>query len=134
VITAIDPAYLGLALGHRRIDILPVSRSVEYASKVVVQRKIASPSPFPSHSADHRAEGILRGGSIEAVERTADEMLDAIAEQIRNGSKYVLETGNLRRRELPAVARILDIFPVTTIGPNLYLLAPPNAPPSSQED
>jgi hypothetical protein len=133
LISAIDPAYLSLMLKDRAIQFLPVSRTVEYASKVMSPTKLLDPDPYPAHCLEHRAEAVLKAG-IDPVKATADEMMDTIELQIKQDRVFVLETGHITELEYPAVEKLLTRFPTRKISRDLYRLGPPSAKSSDPAD
>ena len=59
VLSAIDPVYLErLAAAGSSRRIVPLSRRVEYASKVIAPRRIDHPNPPPANWHDHRASSL----------------------------------------------------------------------------
>ncbi len=86
IVTAIDAVFLDPYLvQHSGRLIVPIDRDVEYASKVIVRRRTASPNPPPVSAVDHCAEGLLRAGAIRPFPYTADEAPERIAAFIREG-------------------------------------------------
>lgn len=92
VISGLEPVYLQALerVGSKR-TFIAASRDVEFASKLLtrvrVPREIANPTgPF-----DHRAPGLVAGGSVEAHARTADEMTAEIERTVREGRPVFLE-------------------------------------------
>lgn len=71
IVTAIEPAYLENFPGVGERKIIPISRTVEYASKVLVRRRIRELNPEPSGWWDHRGAGLLAGGAEEVISWTA---------------------------------------------------------------
>jgi 4-amino-4-deoxy-L-arabinose transferase-like glycosyltransferase len=96
VISAIDPVYLERLAAHgsaRRI--VPISRNVEYASKVLVPTRIDLPSASALNWEDGLNKELLRAGAQVAVQFVASEQLDAIAAQARAGRSVFLDTTSL---------------------------------------
>jgi hypothetical protein len=79
VISALDPVYFDLMVGHgsgRRM--IPMSRDVEYASKLISTQRVRFMDPPPRWPTDHRSIGLLKAGAREAVQFTANERLDLV--------------------------------------------------------
>jgi 4-amino-4-deoxy-L-arabinose transferase-like glycosyltransferase len=127
VISALDPVYLEAMAnpnGTRRI--IPISRSVEYASKVLAWRKIPNPVPAPSSPYDHRCKGLIDKGAEESVRFVALEQLGKIREAIREGTPVYLETSEARSRRCESdLKRLAEAFRLTETGPDLYQLDMP---------
>lgn len=103
LITGLNPAFVEAQLsGDRRIEILPISRQVEYADKVVVHRKLALPV-VPGSPSDHRSL-LLPPGQFEEVYRTvALESLPRLTQALRAGRAIFLDarfTSSTERREI----------------------------------
>ncbi len=126
IISKIEPVYLD-RLAARNSDrlIVPLSRRVEYASKVLVRKRIDHPEPPPRHYGDVRAEGLLRGGAEEAVPFVASEQLETLVEMATGGRPVFLESST---HVGPADAEIVDQlqrrFVFTERAPNLHQLQP----------
>ncbi len=134
VISAIDPAYLALVLRHRTIYFLPVSRTVEYASKAIVPIKIKHLDPAPQGSSDHRAAALMARGAEDSIRWTADEILSAVIAMSQSGREYYVDTGGITPKEMAAMQKVFESCRVQEITPRLYRLGPPSAPLSAQED
>ena len=93
IISAIDPVYLERLAAHgsaRRI--VPISRDVEYASKVLVSKRIGLPNSSALNWRVSRTKELLRRGARDAVQFVASEQLDAIVAQARTGTPVFLDT------------------------------------------
>ncbi len=93
VLSAIEPPYveyLADAGGHRRI--VPISRGVEYASKLLVWHKVEHLHPSPTGWKDHRSPGLVAGGALEAVPLVATEMLDELVRTAVAGTPVFLDS------------------------------------------
>ena len=93
VISAIDSVYLDrfAAQGSQR-RIVPLSRRVEYASKVLAWRRVPKLEPPPRSARDPDQYALLRGGAEPAVQFVASEQIDGIAEQVARGAAVYLDT------------------------------------------
>lgn len=86
IVTAIDAVFLDpdVVQGSDRL-IVPADRHVEYASKLIVKRRVARLVPPPRSPVDHRALALLRAGAIDPFPYTAADAPDRIAAFIRAG-------------------------------------------------
>jgi hypothetical protein len=126
VISAIDPAYLErLAARGSTRQIVPVSRTVEYASKVLVPRRIDDPQPRPVNWRDGRAVGLLRAGAKDAVAFVASEQSEALVAAARGGKPVFLDATFLAgQSDVAALHRLRERFSLTQRARNLYELEP----------
>ena len=124
VISAIDPAYLErLAARGSARQIVPVSRTVEYASKLLVPRRIDDPQPRPVDWRDGRALGLMRAGAQDAVTFVASEQIDALVAAARGGKPVFLDATFLAgQSDAAAVHRLRERFSFTQRARNLYEL------------
>ncbi len=121
VISAIDPVYLGWFAAHGSPrQIVPVSRRVEYASKLIAPKKIVNPEPPPLRWSDHRAVGLIRGGAQEAVPFVASEQMDALTADAARGTPLFLEAMFLGPADAEVLARIQQRFALIPRAPGLY--------------
>jgi 4-amino-4-deoxy-L-arabinose transferase-like glycosyltransferase len=125
VISAIDPVYLERLGGRgstRRI--VPISREVEYASKVLVPKRIRDPHPRPSHWRDGRAIALRQAGAQEAVQFVASEKLDFLASEVANGKPVFLDTTFIAGPEAKVAAQMRQRFSFVPRAAFLYQLQP----------
>jgi hypothetical protein len=125
VISSIDPVYMERmgARGSAR-HIVPLSRDVEYASKVLAWKRIDHPDPAPRDWRDPQLAAFVRAGAQLAVQFVAAEQLDAIAATVAEGAPVFLETSSVSPRETDALAEIQTRFNLLEQGPHLYQLKP----------
>jgi hypothetical protein len=111
IITSVDPVYLEpMVLRGSQRRVIPLSREVEYASKVVTWRRIPPPLDPPPRSAfDHRAPALLRRGAREAVEFTAAEEPEQIEQMHRKGIPVYLDLSFTPEHD-PAARRLIALF------------------------
>ncbi len=123
IISAIDPVYMGrmAALGSSR-RIVPLSRNVEYASKLLAWKRIDHPDPPPIDWRDGRCPGLIRGGAEEAVRFVAAEQLDALAAQIAERRPVFLETSSVGPAEANVLAALQGRFNLVMRAPYLFEL------------
>ncbi len=92
IISGLEPVYLAaLERAGSKREFLAASRDVEFASKVLSRVRVPREVARPTGPFDHRAAGLLASGSVEAYARTADEIPDEIARQVRGGRAVFLE-------------------------------------------
>ena len=125
VISEIDPVYLErmAARGTSR-RIVPLSREVEYASKLLAPARIDNPQPPPANWHDHRSVGLIRGGAKEAVPFVATEQVENLAEEAQRGTAVFLEGTFLAASDASAVTELKRCFGLTRRAPGLYELLP----------
>lgn len=101
IIAAIEPVYLEYMVGkgsHRRV--IPISRNIEYANRLIVRRKIPNLTPRPRNSLDQRSQGLINGGAKEAVPYVAAENLDDLRAELTKGSRVFVETTSMTRADI----------------------------------
>ena len=111
VVSTFDPVYLDFIThgnGSRRF--IPLSRRVEYASKLITTRRIDNPVPPPSYAQDHRCRGLVAGGAVEAVEKVADENPETLLDFIRSGVPVYLYGGRFSEEDLKTVNDLRPYF------------------------
>jgi hypothetical protein len=106
VISALDPLYLGFFLKRagKDVTLLPVSRRVEYASKLVMTQPISALNPLPSNPLASRDPRLLAIGAKEAVLHTADEVIGQIELDL-NEKTYILDQSFLTSEEQDLFSR-----------------------------
>ena len=125
VISAIDPVYLErMAASGSARQIVPLSRRVEYASKLLAPRRINHPDPPPVNWHDHRAIGLVRGGAEEAVRFVASEQVENLAARALAGTPIFLDASFLDRSDVGVLAQLKARFEFVSRGPNLFELRP----------
>lgn len=125
IISAIDPVYLErmTARGTAR-RIVPISRDVEYASKLLTPVRIDHPKPPPKNWSDHRATGLIRAGAQEAVPFVAAEQIAGLAADAEQGTPVFLDTTFLGPSDTAAFKLLQGRFVFTKRAPALYQLKP----------
>lgn len=123
VISAIEPVYLErlAAYGSAR-RIVAISRNVEYASKLLVRKRIDLPNPSALNWRVGRTKELLLGGAQEAVQFVASEQLDAIAAQAKAGTPVFLDTTSLSELDAEILNRLQERFSFVKRAPFLYEL------------
>ena len=92
---------------------LPISRRVEYASKVLAPQRIALGNISGIVPTDHRNIRLLKGGAVEAVEGTVLDDPGFVAKLLSKGMPVLLDITSLSTDERAAV---LDRFEVEALG------------------
>ncbi len=128
LISNIDPVYLDFFLNQdaERI-VLPLSRHVEYASKIVAPIKILAPDPPPTQAFDHRCPGIRNGGGYDVVAATASEPegLDLIDATLAAGSTVFLDATHISWLQQSAVENLQNRYQMRRTAEGLYQLSQP---------
>ena len=125
VISAIDPVYLGRLAGagsSRRI--IPLSRNVEYASKLLVRKRIDDPRIDSMNWYDGRALALIRPHAEEAVRFVASERMDELAQEVARGTPVFLESMFADSREARVLADLQARFNLVQRAPYLFQLLP----------
>jgi hypothetical protein len=88
IISGIESSYLEYMVAREsQRRVVPISRRMEYAGKLITPKKIPHPNPPPQNWQNHRCLGLLRGGAHEAIRFVASEQLDSIADQLSSGTR-----------------------------------------------
>lgn len=122
VISGLDPVYLRIINGFEsNRTFLPVSRRVEYASKLISWTRVDHPDPLPKHALEHRAPGLLAGGARDAVQVVALEELKELKRQVAEGQPIFIDTAFV---ELGELEQFKSEFELKPIGAELFALRP----------
>lgn len=106
IVTAIDPAYLEpLVLRGTRRTLLPSSRRIEYASKVVAWTPLSYAPPYPSDVTVMQREYLLKSGAQDVIERTAMDDGGLVARAIKEGRSVYLDTSAMTDSEIEAFTK-----------------------------
>jgi 4-amino-4-deoxy-L-arabinose transferase-like glycosyltransferase len=123
IISAIDPVYLErMASAGSARRIVPFSRRVEYASKLLAWRRIEHPDPPPADWRDHRAAGLLRGGAEEAVRFVASEQVESLVSSAAAGTPIFLDASLLNQSDEDVLTQLTTRFEFVLRAPNLFEL------------
>jgi 4-amino-4-deoxy-L-arabinose transferase-like glycosyltransferase len=113
IISGFDPLYARIVDGFSTgREYLPVSRRVEYASKLLSWERVEHPEPEPASWSDHRAQGLIEAGAMEAVPRVAEEMIDDLKKQLGSGRRIFIDTTLIRPLELAKWRNEFELKPV----------------------
>ena len=111
VISAINPAYLEFmtcSFSQRRI--IPISRRVEYASKLVAWQETIALNPKPTGWWDHRCEGLAKANAKEVIPYVADGAEDRLSLALFDGVPIYLDTSHLTNEDMKIVKSIRQRF------------------------
>lgn len=124
VISGIEPVYMDrLAAWQSARLMVPLSRNVEYASKLLARKRIDNPQPPPQNWRDHRAPGLINGGAEEAVPFVASEQLEKLTAEAQAGRPIFLEATAIGgRRDAEIVAKLQERFALVQRAAYLYEL------------
>lgn len=120
VLTNFDPVYLKAFLSGRRV--VPLSRRVEHASKLVAWKKVPQPDPPPAGPYDHRCAGLKAGGAGEAVAFVAEERMDDLQALAGLGLPLFFDAAGLSAGDAGPASLLSDRFAVEPAGEDLYRL------------
>ena len=123
VISAINPAYLEFMTcrsSQRRI--LPISRRVEYASKLVAWQKAIALNPKPTAWWDHRCEGLARANAKEVIPCVADGGEDRLFLALSESVPIYLDTSHLTNKDMEVVMSIRQRFKLIRCADYLFRL------------
>lgn len=126
VITGIDPAYLETILSDlpsRRI--IPISRRVEYASKLIAPRPMADLAPPPGGWQDSRNKELARRGAVDPIVTTAADHLEALAKLAPTKKRLFLETSAIVGGDALLLEYILHHCVLTPVAKDLFVLSCP---------
>jgi hypothetical protein len=123
VISAIDPVYLArLAGSESSRRIVPLSRNVEYASKLLVRKRVDDPRVALLNWEDPEALALIRPHAEEAVRFVASERMDELAREIARGTPVFFESTAVYENEAKVVAELQARFNLVQRAPRLYQL------------
>lgn len=123
VISAIDPVYFARLAGHgssRRI--IPLSRNVEYASALLVRKRVDDPRLRLLRWDDDRAVPLIRPHAEEAVRFVASERMDELATEVAAGTPVFFESSFADESEAKVLAELQAHFKLVQRVPCLYQL------------
>ena len=121
VISAIDPVYLARLAGYgssRRI--VPLSRNVEYASALLVRKRVDDPRLRLLNWDDGRALALIRPHAEEAVRFVASERMDELAMEVARGTPVFFESSFVDENEAKVLAELQAHFKLVQRVPYLW--------------
>ncbi|MFM1847597.1 MAG: hypothetical protein RL417_1071 [Pseudomonadota bacterium] len=116
VVSGIDPVYLGFMVGMAR-EYLPISRRVEYASKMITERRLELDPAGIEPRCDNPDPRVLAHGGRWVVPRVALGDLEYVAAALNGGRPVFLEATRIRDGEL---AEFKGRFVLIERAPRLY--------------
>jgi 4-amino-4-deoxy-L-arabinose transferase-like glycosyltransferase len=122
-ISAIDPVYLGRLAGSgssRRI--VPLSRDVDYASALLVRKRVDDPRLNLLAWDDPKASVLIRPHAEEAVHFVASERMNELAQEIARGTPVFFESTAVTGSDSKVVAELQRHFKFVQRVPYLYQL------------
>jgi 4-amino-4-deoxy-L-arabinose transferase-like glycosyltransferase len=125
IISTIDPVYLGRLAGtgsSRRI--VPLSRNVEYASKVLVRKRIDDPRLNSLNWNDDRAVALIRPQAEEAVRFVASERMDELVLEVARGTPVFFESTFVDGGDAPLADGLQARFNLVPRAPYFFQLQP----------
>ncbi len=123
VIASIDPAYLEFMVGPDSTrKILPLSRNVEYASKVVSAIDMSKHMPPLTSPASHYVLELKALGAEEVFARTAEESMLEIRTQLQNGREVFLDATGTSIEDAEILLELREQFQLVPVRKNLYKL------------
>jgi len=125
VISAIDPVYFARLATHgsaRRI--IPLSRNVEYASALLVRKRVDDPRLRALSWNDDRALALIRPHAEEAVRFVASERMAELAAEVASGTPVFFESSFVDESEAKVLAELQAHFKLVQRVPYLYELQP----------
>ena len=121
ILTGLDPVYTAFILGaDDSREIIPLSRDVEYASKLITPRRIPAPDPPPRGPFDHRCAGLVKAGAHEAVEIVVAERPALIAERLQAGRAVFLDATFVQPGDVAAIRALQASFTLEKVGEELF--------------
>ena len=123
IISSIDPVYLEYFICRQSNRlVVPISRSIEYAGKLISYHVIKNPVPAPKGWFDHRCAGLLNGGAMEIIPYVASERPEFIAERIKEGIPVFIDTSLEDKSEKEDLSSLLKRFEFTKKADQLFQL------------
>jgi hypothetical protein len=126
VISAIDPVYLARLAGFgssRRM--VPLSRYVEYASALLVKKRVDDPRLRLLNWEDDRAFALIRPHAEQAVRFVASERMDELVLEVARGTPVFFESTFANENDAKVLADLQTHFKLVQRVPYLYELLLP---------
>lgn len=118
VVSGLDPVFLEPYLVRDASrTIVPASRSIEYASKLVAPARIGPIDPPPRGPTDQRAPGLLRAGAVDPCPIVATESPKKLAAWVEEGRRVFIDASSLP--DDAPLGRILDPSVVVVLNPRV---------------
>ncbi len=124
LISTLDPVYLDLFIPRQKqIRFVPLSRQVEYASKMIAPRPLAKFKWTPGAWHEHRSASLLEAGARDAVPLVAQEHPELIASALAKGGKAFLCVERTARIPPHAYEKLKERFILIPRSDTLFELA-----------
>jgi len=121
VISGLDPVFLSGTAGENSARVfIPISRRVEYASKLISFSTLSFGAVLPANVFEHRSNLVKRAGGQDAVQATATEMLEDLAAFAEKGQALYLDGSELTQDEM---STILKHFRLEKLDGKLFRLS-----------
>ncbi|MBN8548962.1 MAG: glycosyltransferase family 39 protein [Deltaproteobacteria bacterium] len=118
IVTGLDPVYLEpLVLRGTTRTVLPISRRIEYASKVVAWAPLYYREPYPQDLTTLPREYLLEAGGRDVVSSVALDGDDVVGTALASGRPVYIETSALEPGELK---QFTDRFTMLEMGKGLF--------------
>ncbi len=112
-----------LVVRNTERQLIPLSRSYEYAGKIIAEKKVEDPQPPPMFFGDHLCAGLLAGGARYAVPKVALERVDELVSWASEHRLY-LDTSELQTQDAGFLDTLKQHFLAERVGDALYRLIP----------
>ena len=112
-------------LGVRRRGIVPLSRNIEYASALLVKKRVDDPRLRSLTWDDGRTLALIRPHAEEAVRFVASERMDELALEVARGTPVFFESTFVDENEAKVLAELQTHFKLVQRVPYLYELRLP---------
>ena len=122
VISALDPAYLEfMVCRDSRRAVIPVSRRIEYACKVMAPRKLAI-RKSPLHWMDYSRPSLIAAGALDPVPDVAIDGAGTWVKALQAGKPVYIDTSHMSERETAWVRWLGKGLRLTPKAEHLYEL------------
>ena len=123
VISSVEPAYIEyfVAKDSRR-TVIPLSRHVEYAGKLITPTRVENPVPRPTKWAQHRHPGVRKGGAYDAIPKVASESLDLIVEKVSSGIEVYIDLSYQKPIDSGVIEKIRSRLNLRPVSHSLFKL------------
>jgi len=125
IVSGIEPAYLEYLVA-RRSDrrVLPLSRGIEYANKLIAPRRLSPRvAPDPTCRDDPACPALLAAGAELAVPDVASERLDELEREVALGQPVFVDT-SARDLDARVLRDIEQRFTMVSRAEGLFQLTP----------
>ena len=124
IVTGLPPAYLENYPGMKHRSIIPLSRNVEYASKVLVMSKIHDLSVQPAGWWDTRSPELIASGAEEVIPWVALDHPDRLVNFLMEGRRVYVDRETVPQWHVDGIARSLNLL-LRDNGKKLFELSLP---------